>query len=112
LLKDGAEPVRTGKWQIMINGESYKCIVAEAAKKALGEENILERVYITKLMLDANKENTVCGAYGFSVRDNKVFIIKSKATLVACGGAEEAPLCWIKMHICSKKWLKSDDEIQ
>jgi adenylylsulfate reductase subunit A len=87
LLKDGAEPVRTGKWQIMINGESYKCIVAEAAKKALGEENILERVYITKLMLDAKKENTVCGAYGFSVRENKVFIIKSKGTLVACGGA-------------------------
>ena len=87
LLKDGAEPVRTGKWQIMINGESYKCIVAEAAKKALGEENILERVYITKLMLDANKENTVCGAYGFSVRDNKVYIIKAKGTMVACGGA-------------------------
>ncbi|MCK4488603.1 MAG: adenylyl-sulfate reductase subunit alpha [Desulfobacterales bacterium] len=87
LLKDGAEPVRTGKWQIMINGESYKCIVAEAAKKALGEENVLERVYITKLLLDANKENTVCGATGFSVRDNKVYVIKAKAVQVACGGA-------------------------
>ncbi|MBT3177782.1 MAG: adenylylsulfate reductase subunit alpha, partial [Desulfobacula sp.] len=29
-LKSGATPVRTGKWQIMINGESYKRIVAEA----------------------------------------------------------------------------------
>ncbi len=87
LLKDGAAPVRTGKWQIMINGESYKCIVAEAAKKALGEENILERVYLTKLLLDSNKENTVAGACGFSVRENKVFIIKAKSTLVACGGA-------------------------
>jgi len=87
LLKDGAQPVRTGKWQIMINGESYKCIVAEAAKKALGEENVLERVYITKLLLDANKENTVCGAAGFSVRDNKVYVIKAKAVQVACGGA-------------------------
>jgi len=35
-LKGGATPVRTGKWQIMINGESYKRIVAEAGKKALG----------------------------------------------------------------------------
>jgi len=86
-LKSGAQPVRTGKWQIMINGESYKCIVAEAAKKALGEENILERVFIVKLLLDANKENTIAGAVGFSVRENKVYIIKCKAMMVACGGA-------------------------
>ena len=38
-LKSGAKPVRTGKWQIMINGESYKRVVAEAAKLALGEEH-------------------------------------------------------------------------
>jgi adenylylsulfate reductase subunit A len=86
-LKEGAEPVRTGKWQIMINGESYKCIVAEAAKKALGEDNILERVFIVKLLLDANKENTIAGAVGFSVRENKVYIIKCKGMMVACGGA-------------------------
>ena len=54
-LKSGATPVRTGKWQIMINGESYKRIVAEAAKLALGEENILERVFIVELLLDANE---------------------------------------------------------
>jgi adenylylsulfate reductase subunit A len=86
-LKSGAAPVRTGKWQIMINGESYKCIVAEAAKKALGEENILERVFIVKLLLDANKENTIAGAVGFSVRENKVYVIKCKGMMVACGGA-------------------------
>jgi len=86
-LKEGAQPVRTGKWQIMINGESYKCVVAEAAKKALGEDNILERVFIIKLLLDANKENTIAGAVGFSVRENKVYVIKCKAMMVACGGA-------------------------
>ncbi len=86
-LKEGAQPVRTGKWQIMINGESYKCIVAEAAKKAIGEENILERVFIVKLLLDANKENTIAGAVGFSVRENKVYVIKCKGMMVACGGA-------------------------
>ncbi|MCJ7616169.1 MAG: adenylyl-sulfate reductase subunit alpha [Desulfobacterales bacterium] len=86
-LKAGAEPVRTGKWQIMINGESYKRIVAEAAKKALGEENIIERCFIVEILLDANEENRIAGAVGFSVRENKVYIIKCKTMMVACGGA-------------------------
>ncbi|MBI9074510.1 MAG: adenylyl-sulfate reductase subunit alpha [Desulfatibacillum sp.] len=86
-LKSGAQPVRTGKWQIMINGESYKRIVAEAAKLALGEENILERVFIVELVLDANEENRIAGAVGFSVRENKIYIIKCNTMMVACGGA-------------------------
>jgi len=86
-LKAGAQPVRTGKWQIMINGESYKRIVAEAAKKALGEDNIIERCFIVELLLDANKENQIAGAVGFSVRENIVYIIKCKSMMVACGGA-------------------------
>ncbi len=86
-LKSGAKPVRTGKWQIMINGESYKRVVAEAAKLALGEDNILERVFIVELLLDAKEENRIAGAVGFSVRENKVFIIKCNTMMVACGGA-------------------------
>jgi len=86
-LPQGGKPVRTGKWQIMINGESYKCIVAEPAKKALGEENCLERVFIVKLLLDKNKANTIAGAVGFSTRENKVHVFKCKTMLVACGGA-------------------------
>ncbi len=86
-LKAGATPVRTGKWQIMINGESYKRIVAEAAKLALGEDNIIERCFIVELLLDANEENRIAGAVGFSVRENKVYIIKAKTMMVACGGA-------------------------
>ena len=86
-LKGGAQPVRSGRWQIMINGESYKTIVAEAAKAALGMDNILERIFVVKLLLDANKPNTIAGAVGFSVRENKVHIFKTKAMLVACGGA-------------------------
>ena len=86
-LKAGAKPVRTGKWQIMINGESYKRIVAEAAKLAIGDENILERVFIVELLMDANVENQIAGAVGFSVRENKVYIIKCKTMMVACGGA-------------------------
>ena len=33
-LAKGDAPVRSGRWQIMINGESYKVIVGEAAKNA------------------------------------------------------------------------------
>ena len=86
-LKGGATPVRTGKWQIMINGESYKRIVAEAAKLAIGDDNIIERCFIVELLLDANNENQIAGAVGFSVRENKIYIIKCKTMMVACGGA-------------------------
>ena len=88
-LSEGGTPVRTGKWQIMIHGESYKRIVAEAAKAALEEMgyDLHERIFIVKLLLDANKDNTIAGAVGFSARENKVCVYKAKAILVACGGA-------------------------
>jgi adenylylsulfate reductase subunit A len=86
LLKDGGQCVRSGKWQCMINGESYKVIVAEAAKNALGMDNIYERVFIVKLLTDKNNSNRVCGAVGFSVREQKTYVFKCKAMIVACGG--------------------------
>ncbi|NGZ07026.1 MAG: adenylyl-sulfate reductase subunit alpha [Magnetococcales bacterium] len=86
-LKDGGMPVRSGKWQIMINGESYKTIVAEAAKKALGMENIQERVFIVKLILDSKEENRVAGAVGFSNREDKIYVYTAKAILLVAGGA-------------------------
>ena len=86
-LTEGGKPVRSGKWQIMINGESYKWIVAEAAKKALGMENIQERVFVVRLVTDKNDPNRVAGAAGFSVRDHKLHIYKFKACLLAAGGA-------------------------
>ena len=85
-LKDGGKPVRSGKWQIMINGESYKWIVAEAAKKALGMDNIQERIFIVKLVNDKNDPSKIAGAVGFSTRDNKVVVYKAKAILLAAGG--------------------------
>jgi len=86
-LREGGTPVRTGKWQIMINGESYKCIVAEPAQTALGPDNVIERVFIVKLLLDKNKPNQIAGAAGFSTRDNTVHVFRCKTALVACGGA-------------------------
>ncbi len=86
-LREGGRPVRSGRWQIMINGESYKWIVAEAAKKAIGEENIQERVFIVRLIKDRHDPSRLAGAAGFSVRENKVYIYRFKACLLACGGA-------------------------
>ncbi len=85
-LAEGGKPVRSGKWQIMINGESYKWIVSEAAKKALGIENIEERIFIVKLINDKNDPLRIAGAAGFSVRENKVVIYTAKAILLAAGG--------------------------
>jgi adenylylsulfate reductase, subunit A len=76
--------VHEGRWQLMINGESYKVVVAEAAKNALGPENIYERVFIVGPIMDGEECK---GAYGFSVRENKFFVFKARATLVAMGGA-------------------------
>lgn len=80
--------VHEGRWQLMINGESYKIIVAEAAKNALAElgdaAEIYERVFVTQPIV----EDGVCkGAVGFSTRDEKFYVFKAKATLAAMGGA-------------------------
>ena len=79
--------VREGRWQIMINGESYKPIVSEAAKTAIGTDNLYERVMVTHLLSDPSEPNRVTGAIGFSVRENKLYVFKAKAVIVACGGA-------------------------
>jgi adenylylsulfate reductase subunit A len=80
--------VHEGRWQIMINGESYKVLVAEAAKNALAtmgdQGELLERVFVVEPLMDGDR---VAGAVGFSVRENKFYIFKAKATLACMGGA-------------------------
>ncbi|MFA4915332.1 MAG: adenylyl-sulfate reductase subunit alpha [Syntrophales bacterium] len=80
--------VHEGRWQLMINGESYKVIVAEAAKNAmatLGENGqIFERVFIVEPLMDGDR---VAGAIGFDVREEKIYVFKAKAVLCAMGGA-------------------------
>ncbi|NEV61539.1 adenylyl-sulfate reductase subunit alpha [Thiorhodococcus minor] len=85
-LADGGKPVRSGKWQIMINGESYKPIVAEAAKKALGAERIQEHVFIVRLVNDKHDKGRIAGAVGFSVREHKIYVYRFKACLLVAGG--------------------------
>ncbi len=78
--------VHEGRWQLMINGESYKVVVAEAAKNALTQQGgqYFERVFITQPLLDGDR---IAGAVGFSTRENKFYVFKAKAVLVAMGGA-------------------------
>jgi adenylylsulfate reductase, subunit A len=78
--------VHEGRWQLMINGESYKVVVAEAAKNHMREANgeIFERVFIVGPLGDGDR---VAGAYGFSIREEKFYVFKAKAVLAAMGGA-------------------------
>ena len=78
--------VHEGRWQVMINGESYKVIVAEAAKKALAEAGgeYFERVFITHPLMEGDR---CVGAIGFSTRQQTIYVFKAKAVLTAMGGA-------------------------
>ena len=49
-----------------------------------GMENIYERVFIVEPLMDGDK---IAGAVGFSARENKFYVFKAKAVLVAMGGA-------------------------
>jgi len=85
-LAAGGRPVRTGKWQIAIHGESYKPIVAAAARAALGPDCIAEHVFIVRLVNDRRDPNRIAGAVGISVHDHRVHIYRCKACLLAAGG--------------------------
>jgi adenylylsulfate reductase subunit A len=77
---------REGRWQIMIHGESYKPIVAEAAKGAIGPENVYERIFVSHVLKDPGT-GRASGAIGFSVRENKIFVFKARAVISSAGGA-------------------------
>ncbi|MBN1102892.1 MAG: adenylyl-sulfate reductase subunit alpha [Deltaproteobacteria bacterium] len=78
--------VHEGRWQLMINGESYKIIIAEAAKNALAEAGgeIYERVFIVDPLMEGNR---CVGAVGFSTREDKFYVFKAKAVIAGMGGA-------------------------
>jgi len=77
--------LREGRWQIMIHGESYKPIVAEAAKKSA--DKTFNRICVTHLLMDEKQENRVAGAVGFNVRTGNYHVFKSKTVIVGAGGA-------------------------
>jgi adenylylsulfate reductase subunit A len=71
-----------GRWNIKINGESLKPILAKAARSA--GANVLNWVVVTNLLTDGER---VTGAMGFSIRSGIFYVVKAKATLIATGGA-------------------------
>jgi adenylylsulfate reductase subunit A len=77
--------LREGRWQIMIHGESYKPIVAEAAKKSA--DKVFNRICVTHLLMDEAKPNRVAGAVGFNVRTGNYHVFKSKTVICGAGGA-------------------------
>ncbi|HEY0664781.1 MAG TPA: adenylyl-sulfate reductase subunit alpha [Gallionella sp.] len=77
--------LREGRWQIMIHGESYKPIVATAAKKSA--DKVFNRICVTHLLMDESKENRVAGAVGFNVRTGNYHVFKSKTVICGAGGA-------------------------
>ena len=77
--------LREGRWQIMIHGESYKPLVAKAAKKSA--DKVYNRICVTHLLMDESKENRVAGAVGFNVRTGDYHVFKSKTVIVGAGGA-------------------------
>ena len=76
--------LREGKWQIMIHGESYKPIVAEAARKAATQ--VYNRIMVTHLLTDRSRKR-VAGAVGFNVRTGDFYVFRAKAVIVCAGGA-------------------------
>src|SRR5687768_9266298 len=77
--------LREGRWQIMIHGESYKPIVAEAAKKSA--DKVFNRICVTHLLMDDSRENRVAGAVGFNVRTGNYHVFKAKTVICGAGGA-------------------------
>lgn len=74
--------VPKGDRSIKINGEHIKPIIAQAVERS--GVNVLNRVNITNYIVVDGK---VRGAFGFSVRENKFYLIQAKAVIVATGGA-------------------------
>lgn len=74
--------ITRGKWDITVRGESMKPILAEQVRKS--GCRILNRVTATNYLIHDGK---ITGAFGFGVRDGKMYVIRAKAVCIATGGA-------------------------
>lgn len=83
ILKDeNGEYVARGNRNIKINGENMKPILAEAVSK-LTDCTVINRINITDYIVE---NNTIKGAYGFSIEDATAYEIRAKKVLCATGG--------------------------
>ncbi len=71
-----------GRWNIKIHGESLKPLLAGKVRES--GASVLNRVVVTNLLLE---EGRVVGVVGFGLRDGSFYVVRSKKTIVATGGA-------------------------
>lgn len=84
ILKDeNGEYVARGNRNIKINGENMKPLLAAAVEK-LKDVTVINRINITDYIVE---DNTIKGAYGFSILDGTAYEIRAKKVLCATGGA-------------------------
>ncbi len=84
ILKDeNGEYVARGNRNIKINGENMKPLLAAAVEK-LKDVTVINRINITDYIVE---DNTIRGAYGFSIDDGTAYEIRAKKVLCATGGA-------------------------
>lgn len=84
ILKDeNGEYVARGNRNIKINGENMKPLLASAVEK-LPDVTVINRINITDYIVE---DNTIKGAYGFSIDDATAYEIRARKVLCATGGA-------------------------
>ena len=84
ILKDEAGNYVSRGWRnLKINGENIKPILAENVGNQKNV-TVFNHVNVTDLRFDENK---VCGAYGFGIEDDIFYEFRSRAVLIATGGA-------------------------
>ena len=84
ILKDeNGEYVARGNRNIKINGENMKPLLASAVE-CFPNVTVLNRINITDYIVE---NNTIRGAFGFSMEENTAYEIRAKKVLCATGGA-------------------------
>lgn len=78
----GAYAVR-GRWNIRINGENIKPILAAEVRR-YPNILVLNHVNVTEYL---TAEGYICGAAGFSVRQNTAYVFSARAVICTTGGA-------------------------
>ena len=79
---DGKTYMVRGRWNIRINGESLKPIIARATRNSGAQ--ILNWTVVTNLIV---QDGRAVGAFGFSVRKQEFITARAKVVLISTGGA-------------------------
>ena len=79
--------LRKGSWRIEADGRDCKRIVAEAARAAVGADNVFERVFVSHLLTDRQDPGRIAGAVGFRTDAPGLLVFRARAVVCASGGA-------------------------